>query len=560
MIRRGRAPRRPPMYADRVTALSARRVVRSQAALCRLQEWICRDIGAWLYDNGFDLNTDCSGRWFPQYDGEYIVASRFASRLHGMRACEGAWTEMFAPLTWPSTREGLRAAIAWCEAKNATMQARPAVRCASGWRRFSAPRPMRTLGGAGGAPSCEAATSGPSDRRSQTAPRPCARGASRLPVAAMGRLSCGRRRAQGCERQPRGARRETGRVAAMIEWIETMGIGPSSKARVAFAPRLNVLRGPNGCGKTFILDQIWWAIAGSHIAETAWPLFRDAGSLWRLNASLRDSRSFPHWVTGEWSVAQQRWHHSGVDCGSEIEHVAVYVRSDGLYGFWEPFMPQPGRGDDEPLGDWLCLSERELWFGRRNPSPDAPINKHGGATRGMLGDIERGGRAPMRDVLTAMLDYMAPLGQRVELGEPSRFKIGDARDYPTLRTARGDLPITLAPESVRRVVSIAYSLAWWWREHTHIARAVNRSPVKNLVILCDDPLRGLDSAWRSCFTRGLLEAAARKLAPDGLNVQLVMTTTAPSKAFTGEEWWNRETDQVSTLRPTTESLVAYTRR
>ncbi len=347
----------------------------------------------------------------------------------------------------------------------------------------------------------------------------------------------------------------------MIEWIETMGIGPSNRARVAFTPRLNVLRGPSGCGKTFILDQIWWAIAGSHIAETAWPLFRDAGSLLRLNASLRDSRSFPHWVTGEWSVAPQRWQHSGVDCGSEIEHVAVYVRSDGLYGFWEPFMPQPGRGDDWPLGDWLHLTESDLWHGRKRLRPEAPPRKGDGMTHGMLTDLERwsyNGEAAKK--LTAMLDYMAPLGQRIELGEPSHLKIGDARDYPTLRTARGDLPIILAPESVRRVVSIAYSLAWWWREHTHIAKAVNRSPAKNLVILCDDPLRGLDGAWRSCFTRGLLEAAARKLAPDGLNVQMVMTTTAPSKAFTGEEWWDRETDQVSTLRPTAESLVAYTRR
>lgn len=349
----------------------------------------------------------------------------------------------------------------------------------------------------------------------------------------------------------------------MIEWVETRGVGPSNKARVDFAPRLNVLRGPNGCGKTFVLDQIWLAITGSHIAETAWPsnTFCDDHGFPRIVANLTDGRPGGLRVSGEWSIAQQRWRCAEVDRGAEIEHVAVYVRSDGLYGFWEPFMPQPGRGDDEPLGDWLHLTESDLWHGRKRLRPEAPPRKGDGMTHGMLTDLERwsyNGEAAKK--LTAMLDYMAPLGQRIELGEPSHLKIGDARDYPTLRTARGDLPIILAPESVRRVVSIAYSLAWWWREHTHIAKAVNRSPAKNLVILCDDPLRGLDGAWRSCFTRGLLEAAARKLAPDGLNVQMVMTTTAPSKAFTGEEWWDRETDQVSTLRPTAESLVAYTRR
>lgn len=120
VIRRGRAPRRSPMHADRVTVPSVRRVVRSQAAAERLREWIGRDIGAWLHDNVFDLNTDCGGRWFPQLEEEYITASRFTSRLHGMWCIEAAET-------WPVTREGLRSAIAWCEAANATMPPRHAV-------------------------------------------------------------------------------------------------------------------------------------------------------------------------------------------------------------------------------------------------------------------------------------------------------------------------------------------------------------------------------------------------------------------------------------------------
>lgn len=348
----------------------------------------------------------------------------------------------------------------------------------------------------------------------------------------------------------------------MIEWIETRGIGPSNKARVDFASRLNVLRGPNGCGKTFVLDQIWWAITGSHIAETAWPsnTFCDDHGFPRIVANLTDGRIGGLWVSGEWSTAQQRWRCAEVDRGAEVEHVAVYIRSDGLYGFWEPFMPQPG-SDDEPLGDWLCLSEREIWRGRRSLRPDAPVGKHDGVTMGMLDDVDRRyDLLPMHRVLEAMIGHMVPIGQRIQFGEPRHFKIGDAREYPTIRTASGDLPIILAPDSVRRVVTVAYNLAWWWREHTRIARAVNRSPVKSLVILCDDPLRGLDGAWRKCFTMGLLEAATRILAPGNLSAQVVMTTTAPSRAFTGAEGWDRQTDQVTTLRPTAESLVAYTRR
>lgn len=115
------------MYADRVTVPSARHVVRSRSAAEWLREWIGRDIGAWLHDNGFDINTDCGGRWFLGLDEEHVVASRFTSRPSGMWACQDAETATGEPLTWPLTREGLRAAIAWCEAKNATMQPQSAV-------------------------------------------------------------------------------------------------------------------------------------------------------------------------------------------------------------------------------------------------------------------------------------------------------------------------------------------------------------------------------------------------------------------------------------------------
>ncbi len=48
----------------------------------------------------------------------------------------------------------------------------------------------------------------------------------------------------------------------MLEYLELTGVGPAEHMRVDFAPRLNILTGDNGLGKTFVLDVAWWVLTG----------------------------------------------------------------------------------------------------------------------------------------------------------------------------------------------------------------------------------------------------------------------------------------------------------
>ncbi len=48
--------------------------------------------------------------------------------------------------------------------------------------------------------------------------------------------------------------------SAMIESLHLKNIGPASEMRMDLAPRLNLITGDNGLGKSFLLDVAWWAL------------------------------------------------------------------------------------------------------------------------------------------------------------------------------------------------------------------------------------------------------------------------------------------------------------
>jgi predicted ATP-binding protein involved in virulence len=48
----------------------------------------------------------------------------------------------------------------------------------------------------------------------------------------------------------------------VIENLALTGVGPAKQIELDLSPRLNILTGDNGLGKTFVLDCAWWALSG----------------------------------------------------------------------------------------------------------------------------------------------------------------------------------------------------------------------------------------------------------------------------------------------------------
>ena len=46
----------------------------------------------------------------------------------------------------------------------------------------------------------------------------------------------------------------------MLERLELENVGPASAMVLDLAPRMNLITGDNGLGKSFLLDVAWWAL------------------------------------------------------------------------------------------------------------------------------------------------------------------------------------------------------------------------------------------------------------------------------------------------------------
>ena len=46
----------------------------------------------------------------------------------------------------------------------------------------------------------------------------------------------------------------------MIEYLGLENVGPAPEMALDFAPRVNLLTGDNGLGKSFLIDVVWWAL------------------------------------------------------------------------------------------------------------------------------------------------------------------------------------------------------------------------------------------------------------------------------------------------------------
>ena len=57
----------------------------------------------------------------------------------------------------------------------------------------------------------------------------------------------------------------------MLEYLHLKNVGPASEMKMELAPRLNLITGDNGLGKTFLLDIAWWVLTQTWARMPATP-------------------------------------------------------------------------------------------------------------------------------------------------------------------------------------------------------------------------------------------------------------------------------------------------
>lgn len=331
----------------------------------------------------------------------------------------------------------------------------------------------------------------------------------------------------------------------MLKSIYLRDVGPSREMKLDLAPRLNVLTGDNGLGKSFILDIAWWAMTRT------WPKWPSQVAQPRRGANVDPAISVLHTERGDrtgtvdahYSFDEQEW--SAEYCSERPDPgLIIYARADGSFSVWDTarLLKQDQRNEHRDIRPpAIQLAPRQVWDGYKDEGLVL--------CKGLIEDWANWQQAQKRpfDALHKVLRKMSPDEEEVlEPGEPVRVSIQDVRDVPTLRTAYGDVPVTLVSAGVRRIIAMAYVLVWAWNEHRLASELLNRPADHRILFLIDEIEAHLHPKWQRTLLRSLLPIAdeLREGSGHGAACQILTTTHAPLVMASLEPIFEPQKDRV----------------
>ncbi|MEP7125267.1 MAG: ATP-binding protein [Byssovorax sp.] len=327
----------------------------------------------------------------------------------------------------------------------------------------------------------------------------------------------------------------------MLTRIITHDTEPMGDLDVPLAPRLNLLCGDNGLGKTFLIDLAWWALTESWSRYPAMPR-RGNGAAPSIRCELYQppgdlGPGHAQQVEGHFNFDEQRWTREGF-----VHPLVVYARADGSFDVWDSFRRAGAKGTSS-LDELIELNRSSfdptaVWDGLVLDDRTVRCN-------GLLRDwvAWQFQKPALFDLLSRVIARLSPHPDEIlRPGPPQRISIEDARDIPTLILPYGTVPVTHASAGMRRILALAYMLVWAWNEHTEAARLRNTAPLDELVLLFDEVEAHLHPQWQRAILPALFQAISEMRA--SLSVQILASTHAPLVLASVETLFDEARDQL----------------
>ena len=300
------------------------------------------------------------------------------------------------------------------------------------------------------------------------------------------------------------------------------------------APRLNLITGDNGLGKSFLLDVAWWALTRkwpqdlnrkltsgyaarpSHIKKPASIRFRVKG---KTETVTYESKYVPR--DESWLGKAGRPVNPGL---------VIYAHADGAFSIWDParnYWKTKGSIDVQERLPGYVFSAKEVWDGLEVDVDGKTTIVCNGLLRDWASWIrEKNGAAKnMREVLIGLSPSQKD-GDRLEPGPLVRMSVNDTRDIPSIQSGYAKaIPILHASSGVRRIVALAYMLQWSWNEHRLAAQQLGESPAVQVILLIDALESHLHPRWQRSILGSLLRLAS--LLHRNAKIQLITATHSP---------------------------------
>ena len=319
----------------------------------------------------------------------------------------------------------------------------------------------------------------------------------------------------------------------MLEHLELENVGPASRMALHLAPRLNLITGDNGLGKTFLLDVAWWALTrkwprelNPHLMSGYAARPTDMRAPARLRFRIRGKTGGSRSYESQYSPRDEGW--PGRPGRPLNPGLVVHAHANGGFSVWDParnYWKKRGNIDIQDRIPGYVFSPEQVWNG-------LTVSANGTSRevcRGLLVDWsswirEKGENA---ERMAAVLGQLTVQGQPVAMGPNMRLSIDDGQDIPSIRTEYADaVPIVYASSALRRVAALAYMLLWARSEHIRAAHQLGDNPTQQMVLLFDEIDTHLHPRWQRAIVPAVLKVVDG-LITEGTSVQLIAATHSP---------------------------------
>lgn len=311
----------------------------------------------------------------------------------------------------------------------------------------------------------------------------------------------------------------------MLRKLLLDGVGPADRLSLdPMAPRLNLITGDNGLGKSFLLDAAWWSLTRTWHEYPAVPTRPDASIGFAFGEQgLLEGRS-------RWIPEHQGW--SRAEDTAPTSGLVVYARVDGSFSVWDPV-----RSDAQvalPNGDIASeayqFSASEVLWGLRRKRRSGAIEREHTLCLGLIAEWRDWQRAadPRFELLKGLLAAFGPDDQPLLPGALARPYLDDAELIPTIAMPYGqDVPLLYAPAGVRRMCMLAYLLAWALSEHVLVAARTGKQSTNQIILCFDEPETHLHPRWQRTVLASLLTALQGNMPTRDASIQMLVATHSP---------------------------------
>ena len=334
----------------------------------------------------------------------------------------------------------------------------------------------------------------------------------------------------------------------MLKSLVLINVGPAPKMEAEFAPRVNLITGDNGLGKSFLLDSIWSALtrrspadvnqrmASGLVARPRNPK-EGAGIVVGVQDALDAGCRMNRRTNGPGS---EEWFH-GNDWPAS-PGLLLYAYADGSFSVWDRVRNGWFRegGAVKSRRPPYVFTETEVWDGLRDTSSSLPL------CNGLLQDWSSWIKAgdANADTMAEALRALSPgseHGDGLVPGPPVRLSLDDVRDIPTIRTSyAGTVPILHASAGIRRVIALAYIITWAWSEYRIAAELQGAEVTGQVTMLFDEVESHLHPRWQRSILKALRNVGSALL--DGAKLQLIASTHSPLVLASAEPWFDPDQD------------------